>query len=65
MIIFLDKYDPQHTVIVENIPVELEQEELELYFQSNKYSGGGATQKIVFEAGSSKAIIVFKYASSM
>ena len=45
--------------MVENIPPELGAEDLELYFESDKYSGGGETSSFQFTKASRRAVIVF------
>ena len=55
-----EDYNPKYTVVVQNIPPGLDEEDLELYFQSNKYSGGGEMAKFTFNTGSTEAIMVYK-----
>ena len=55
----IDEYDPAITIVVEGIPPDLDADDLDLYFESNKDSGGGNTSAIQYSRASRRAIIIF------
>ena len=61
---FTGEYDPSCTIVVENIPEELDEEDIELFFESKKYSNGGALAGVKFFRAASRAIVQFQHADS-
>ena len=56
----LTEHDPTVTVVVCNLPPDLASDDLELYFESEKYSGGGNIAEISIKKAQRKAIIEFE-----
>ena len=52
--------DPRVTIVVRNLPPDLHTDDMEIYFESRKYSGGGKIANIVCERAEQMALIEFE-----
>ena len=52
--------DPALTIIVTNIPPNFPAEDLELYFESEKFSGGGTVETSQVNPRERTAVVVFE-----
>ena len=59
------EHDPRVTIVVGNLPPDLPTDDLELYFESKKHSGGGAIVNTACKRAERKALIEFEKAEGM